>query len=109
MEPALKEKYKGHARHELPNAASNMQVTNRSLAAHSPEYSVPLTAAVTYTLLMEFNLISCESLQIIVMLHGSQDYKFVVTEEFGIVSSYAPRTVFGDVQTMVVVSIFPQD
>ena len=38
------------------------------------------------------------------MLHGSQDYKFVVTEEFGIVSSYAPRTVFGDVQTMVVVS-----
>ena len=39
------------------------------------------------------------------MLHGSQDYKFVVTEEFGIVSSYAPRTVFGDVQTMVVVSI----
>ena len=54
---------------------------------------------------MEFNLISCESLQIIVMLHGSQDYKFVVTEEFGIVSSYAPRTVFGDVQTMVVVSI----
>ena len=37
------------------------------------------------------------------MLHGSQDYKFVVTEEFGIVSSYAPRTVFGDVQTMVVV------
>ena len=44
-------------------------------------------------------------MQIIVMLHGSQDYKFVVTEEFGIVSSYAPRTVFGDVQTMVVVSI----
>ena len=38
------------------------------------------------------------------MLHGSQDYKFVVTEDFGIVSSYAPRTVFGDVQTMVVVS-----
>ena len=38
------------------------------------------------------------------MLHGSPDYKFVVTEEFGIVSSYAQRTVFGDVQTMVVVS-----
>ena len=46
----LKEKYKGHARHELPNAAANVQVTNRSLAAHSPEYSVPLMAAVTYRL-----------------------------------------------------------
>ena len=33
-----------------PNATSNTQVTNRSLAAHSPEYSVPLTAAVTYAL-----------------------------------------------------------
>ena len=42
--------------------------------------------------------------QIIVMLHGSPDYKFVIVEDFGIVSSYAPRTVFGDVQTMVVVS-----
>ena len=50
VEPALKEKYKGHARHELPNAAANVQVTNRSLVAHSPEYSVPLTTAVTYSL-----------------------------------------------------------
>ena len=48
MEPTLKEKYKGHVRHELPNATMNAQVTNRSLAAHSPEYSVPLTAAVTF-------------------------------------------------------------
>ena len=31
-----------------PNATMNTQVTNKSLAAHSPEYSVPLTAAVTY-------------------------------------------------------------
>ena len=41
------------------------------------------------------------------MLHGSPYYKFVVVEEFGIVSSYNPRTVFGDVQTMVVVSEIP--
>ena len=33
-----------------PSAAANMQVTIRSLAAHSPEDSVPLTAAVTYGL-----------------------------------------------------------
>ena len=39
------------------------------------------------------------------MLHGSSDYKFVVVEEFGIVSSYNPRTVFGDIQTMVMASI----
>ena len=46
--PLKKEKYKGHARHELPNAAANMQVTKRLLAAHSPEFLVPLTAAVTF-------------------------------------------------------------
>ena len=50
MEPALKEKYKGHMRHELANAAANALVTNRSLVAHSPEYSVPFTAAVTDSL-----------------------------------------------------------
>ena len=31
-----------------PSAITNMQVTIRSLAANSPEHSVPLTAAVTY-------------------------------------------------------------
>ena len=31
------------------SAAVNVQVTIRMLAAHSPEYSVPLTAAVTYS------------------------------------------------------------
>ena len=46
--PPLKEKYKGHTRHELPNTTANAQVTNRLLAAHSPEYSVPLMAAVTF-------------------------------------------------------------
>ena len=44
----LKIKYKGHTRHEIPNAAVNAKVTNRLLVAHSPEYSVPLTAAVTF-------------------------------------------------------------
>ena len=60
--PPLKEMYKGHARHELPNAATNVQVTNRLLAAHLPEYSVPLTAAVTYfgSLMVEFvKIIAC--------------------------------------------------
>ena len=34
------------------SAAANAQVTIRTLAAHSPEYSVPLTAAVTYTYIL---------------------------------------------------------
>ena len=38
------------------------QVTNRSLAAHSPEYSVPLTAAVTYVYYIMTT--RCKSLQI---------------------------------------------
>ena len=46
-----------------------------------------------------------EDLECIVMLHGSDNYKFVVIEEFGIVSSYAPRTISGDIQTMMFVSI----
>ena len=33
-----------------PTAAANAKVTIISLAANSPEYSVPLTAAVTYVL-----------------------------------------------------------
>ena len=32
MKPAHKEKYKGHVRHELPNAAANTQVAGGSLA-----------------------------------------------------------------------------
>ena len=31
-----------------PTATTNVKVTIRSLAANSPEYSVPLTAAVTH-------------------------------------------------------------
>ena len=38
------------------------------------------------------------------MLHDSNQYKFVVVEDFGIVSQYAPRTIRGDIQTMVYVS-----
>ena len=36
-----------------PTATTNVRVTNRLLAANSPEYSVPLTAAVTYIIIKE--------------------------------------------------------
>ncbi len=42
--------------------------------------------------------------QVIVMIHDSEDYKFVVVEEFGIVRSYDPRTIRGNIQSMVYVS-----
>ena len=52
-----------------PTAAANAKVTYRSPAANSPEYSVPLTAAVTYTchkvypklyeLVIRFQPVSC--------------------------------------------------
>ncbi|ELT94901.1 hypothetical protein CAPTEDRAFT_205407 [Capitella teleta] len=35
------------------------------------------------------------------MLHDSDEYRFVAVEDFGIVSSYNPRTLRGDIQTMV--------
>jgi hypothetical protein len=38
------------------------------------------------------------------MLHGGDDYRFVRVEEFGYVSSYNPRLLGGDIQTMVDVS-----
>ena len=38
------------------------------------------------------------------MLHGSDDYRFIAVESMGIVKSYTPRTLAGDVQTMVDVS-----
>ena len=44
-------------------------------------------------------------LQTIVTLIGSDDYRFVVVGDFGVVSSYQPRTIVGDVQTSVYVSI----
>ena len=40
-------------------------------------------------------------LQAVVMLHSSDKYRFIVVENFGIVSSYSPRTLTGDIQTMV--------
>ena len=51
-----------------------------------------------------FQLLLCLHPQVVAMLHGSQDYRFIAVEEFGIVSSYSPRTVAGDIQTMVNVS-----
>lgn len=44
-------------------------------------------------------------LQTVVTLHRNNDYRFVAVEDFGIVNSYAPRLLSGDIQTMVEVSI----
>jgi len=38
------------------------------------------------------------------MLIGDPAYKFIHVEDFGYVTSYAPRTSFGDFQTMLSVS-----
>jgi len=38
------------------------------------------------------------------MLIGDPAYKFIHVEDFGYVVSYAPRTSFGDFQTMLSVS-----
>ena len=43
--------------------------------------------------------------QILILLHGDDDYSFVVVEDFGYVISYSPRTIKGDIQTMVSVSV----
>ena len=45
--------------------------------------------------------------QSLVTLHDSEDYRFVVVDDFGIVSSYAPRLARGNIQTMVYVSTTP--
>jgi len=42
-----------------------------------------------------------EDIECLVTLHDSDQYRFVIVEEFGIVSSYAPRTVRGNMQTMI--------
>ncbi|ELT94762.1 hypothetical protein CAPTEDRAFT_205314 [Capitella teleta] len=39
--------------------------------------------------------------EIILMLHGGEDYRFIRVEEFGFVSSYNPRLLSGDIQTMI--------
>lgn len=43
--------------------------------------------------------------QVLILLHGDEDYRFVVVEDFGYVVSYNPRTIKGDVQTMLSVSV----
>lgn len=45
-----------------------------------------------------------EILQVLIMLIGDPAYKFIHVEDFGYVSSYTPRTSFGDFQTMLSVS-----
>ncbi|ELU06775.1 hypothetical protein CAPTEDRAFT_193982 [Capitella teleta] len=42
-----------------------------------------------------------QELEVLVMLHGSDDYRFIRVEDFGQVSSYNPRLLAGDIQTMV--------
>ena len=42
--------------------------------------------------------------QVIVTLHGGDDYRFINVEDYGFVSAYRPRLSAGDVQTMVEVS-----
>ena len=44
------------------------------------------------------------TLQIIVMMHGHEDFRFVAVESMGFVRSYNPRTIAGDIQTMIDVS-----
>ena len=41
----------------------------------------------------------------LVTLHGSDSYRFITVADNGIVSSYNPRTVSGDVQTSVYVRL----
>ena len=43
--------------------------------------------------------------EVMVTLHGNENYRFINVEEYGIVSSYSPRLTAGDVQVMVSVSI----
>nr|UCK81479.1 macroglobulin-complement related protein-like 1 [Arenicola marina] len=42
-----------------------------------------------------------QDMECLVMLLDSPQYEFVVVEEYGIVSSYAPRLLRGDIQTMI--------
>jgi hypothetical protein len=42
-----------------------------------------------------------QDMEVIIMLHGDPTYKFIHVEDFGYVVSYAPRTSFGDFQTML--------
>nr|UCK81480.1 macroglobulin-complement related protein-like 2 [Arenicola marina] len=48
-----------------------------------------------------------QHMEAMITLHGSDDYEFVIVEEYGIVSSYTPRTSHGDVQVML--SLFAGD
>ena len=40
-------------------------------------------------------------IQVLAMLHGGDDFRFIYVEEYGWASSYRPRTSAGDIQTMV--------
>lgn len=42
-----------------------------------------------------------QDLEVLILLHGDPDYRFIIVEDFGYVVSYNPRTFQGDVQTML--------
>ena len=44
-------------------------------------------------------------MQVLIMLVHDPAYKFIHVEDFGYVVSYAPRTSYGDFQTMLPVSV----
>jgi hypothetical protein len=46
-------------------------------------------------------------LEVLITMHGSDDYEFVTVEELGWVYSYRPNTHKGDHQTIVFVSYIP--
>ena len=45
-------------------------------------------------------------IEVLITMHGSTDYDFVLVESMGFVRSYDPRTHSGDHQTIVFVSSF---
>ena len=90
-----------------------MANTIRHFCATVYKYNDSLTHLylLTLTLKLDFVPVSqfccsfgCFHLQVLIMLIGDPAYKFIHVEDFGYVVSYAPRTSFGDFQTMLSVS-----
>jgi hypothetical protein len=77
----------------------NMNISNFTRAV----WGVDLYLRLTYT--QVYTVIITDITQVIMTLHGSDNYRFVVVEEYGFVRSYDPRTLSGDVQIMVWVGV----
>lgn len=54
---------------------------------------------------LETLTIIIEMFQVIVVLHGGENYRFVMIEDNGLVSSYSPRLSAGDHMIMVMVCL----